>query len=83
MSARVVAIEGAISVEEVIFRDEAAVDVAVLQGDGGLFFLMDVWHLLAGTFADGGLEDVEGAVDEEDAAAVERGVAACFVVQEA
>jgi len=57
MVARVIAIESLVLIEKISFSQETAVDVAVFEVEGGLPVVLDVADGLAGTFAEGAVED--------------------------
>lgn len=57
MSARVVAVKGAILVEEIVFGDETTVQVTVLKSDGVLLLVMDMWNLLPSDLSNRSLKD--------------------------
>lgn len=79
--AGMVAVECSVLVEEIALRDETAVDVAVLEVDDVLAFVVDVRDFFAGAFAERALEDEEIAVAEDHATALEGGVAPRFAVE--
>lgn len=79
--ARVIAIKGPVLVEEVAFGNEPTVNIAVTEVDGCLALVLDVRDLGAGTGTDGGMEDEEVAVGEDDAAFEEGGVFAGLAVE--
>lgn len=79
--AGMVAVECSVLVEEIALRDETAVDVAVLEVDDVLAFVVDVGDFFAGAFAERALEDEEIAVAEDHAAALEGRVAPWFAVE--
>lgn len=81
MMAWVVAIEGLILIKKIAFCDQTAVDVAILEIDGGLALVLDMGDFLTGEFAECAVEDEEFAVTKDDSAAFEGGVALEFAVE--
>ena len=67
--ARVIAIKGAVLVQQVAFCDKTGIDIAVFQVDRLLSCVQNVWDLLASVLTHGALEDKEMAVGEDDVAA--------------
>lgn len=52
-----ITVKGLVLVEEIGFGEEAAVDVAVFEFEGGLSVVLDVADGLPGAFAEGAVED--------------------------
>ena len=57
MMAWVIAVEGLVLVKEITFRDKATVDVAVLQVNGGLPFMLDMSDFFSSPRAEGPVKD--------------------------
>ncbi len=79
--ARFAAVEGAVAVQQVVLRQQAAVQVAVLEVERVGAFVVDVRDLFACARAERVLEDEHPAVAEDYGAAGEGSVAAGFAVE--
>lgn len=79
--ARMVAVKGSVSVQEVTFRDETAVDVAVAEVNGRLPVVLYMRDFFAGTFAQSTVEDQKLTVAENNAAFEEGGMLPGFAVE--
>lgn len=80
--AGLVVVEGAVLVKQVVFGEQARVEVAVAQVEGGDMLVVDVLQLLARGLAERVLEDEEGAGGEDYGAAGEGGVPAGFAEED-
>lgn len=80
MMAGFVVIKRLVLVEQVVLRQQAGVDIAVLKVETRNALVMDMRELLAGAVAEDVLEDEEVALGEDDAAAGEGGVDAGLTV---
>lgn len=83
MMARVITVESLVLVKEITFSDEAAINIAILQVDRILAFVLDVADLLARFLAERAMENKKLAVTENDAASQESCMSPWLVVQDA
>ncbi len=81
MMARVIAVEGLILVKKIAFSDKAAVDVAILQVNICLSFMLDMSDFLPSPLAQGPVEDQKLAMAEDHPAALKGRMSLWFAVQ--
>ena len=81
MMARVIAVERLILVKKIAFSDKAAVDVAILQVNICLSFMLDMSDFLSSPLAQGPVEDQKLAMAEDHAAALKGRMSLWLAVQ--
>src|SRR5271170_7008780 len=69
-------------VQQVIFRNQARIDIAVLQVNNLLALVLDMLHLLPRYLAYGCMEDEQLSAGEDDAASPERRVPSRLAIQQ-